>query len=87
MAKGLSALQKGILEVLRNQSPQCESQWWRETWRPVDIIAALGRENTASNRVAVSKALSRLIDRGLVDYGRYARATQGMGYRYSLRRR
>ena len=61
VGKGLSQLQHDILAVLRT----------RPGWiRPKDILDALGREPTPSNRSAVSKALDRLCARELVELGR-----------------
>ena len=86
MGKGLSSLQKDILQVLGHapRAARAPELCRHGEWIPRDIIEALGRENTASNRVAVSKALSRLIERGLVDARRGQLCTQGSGYRYSL---
>jgi hypothetical protein len=98
VGKGLSSLQRDILEILeRFKLPRkCRqpSTWMVIVWvfsiaklaRPKDIIEAFGRKNTASDRVAVSKALARLIARGLVD-GYSGLLAQGRGYRYSSRTR
>ena len=59
MGRGLSTLQLKILEALEQLPP--------EEARPKDIITMLDRDPTSSNRVAVSKALRRLIERGLVE--------------------
>ena len=57
-AMGRGLLQRDILAVLNKQ------RGWS---RPKDILAAFNREPTASNRVAISKALKRLWERGLID--------------------
>jgi len=69
MGKGLSPLQKEILAVLENwpsleqQPPGDSLKGWA---RPHAIIRGLGRPNTPATRAAVSKALKRLCQRGLV---------------------
>jgi hypothetical protein len=95
MGKGLSSLQKSILEILGRFQTTREAQTTKymvedgramfspaRLARSKDIVEALGRKNTLSNRVVVSKALARLMARGLVDV-----YSQGRGYRYSLRSR
>ena len=61
MGRGLSTLQRTILEALELLPP--------EEARPKGIMAVLDRDSTNANRAAVSKALRRLIERGLVEKG------------------
>ena len=76
MGKGLSPLQRVILAVLEQQ----------HGWiRPKDILDALGREPTPSNRTAVSKALDRLWARDLIETGHSEVATVGKSYLYRVR--
>jgi DNA-binding MarR family transcriptional regulator len=60
MGRGLSTLQLQILAALEQLSEEA---------RPKDIMTMLNRESTNANRVAVSKALCRLVERGLVERG------------------
>jgi predicted transcriptional regulator len=78
MGRGLSPLQHEILAVLKAR---------RGGWaRPKDVIDALGREPTSSNRTVVSKALDRLEVRGLVEVGHGAIRNVGNSYLYRLRK-
>jgi DNA-binding MarR family transcriptional regulator len=91
MGKGLSPLQRAILEVLE-AFPSLEATLAGDKidlsgWAyPRDIMNRMGMEGTASQRAAVSRALARLQARGLVARfhgevaavgrsGRYARIT------------
>jgi hypothetical protein len=76
MGKGL--LQRDILVVLNKQ------RGWS---RPKDILASLNREPTASNRVAISKALKRLWQRGLIDLATPEVHNVGKSNLYRARRR
>ena len=72
MGKGLSQLQKDVLAVLDDYPPLEDfprpGEHSLERWaRPKQILASLRREPTPSNRAAVSKALDRLYERGLVE--------------------
>ena len=89
MGKGLSSLQHEIIRVLESaERPARAPSWCRHgEWIPRDIIEALGRENTASNRAVISRALSRLADRGFVGARHGQLCTQGRGYRYFLLKR
>jgi hypothetical protein len=58
VGKGTSPLQEAILDILD------ERTGWS---RPKDILEALGREPTPTNRTAISKALTRLWVRKLVE--------------------
>lgn len=67
MGKGLSDLQREILKVLEQFPAAGETGTYIGSWAfPKDIMAALGREPTDANRAAISKALGRLCERGLV---------------------
>ena len=61
MGRGLSELQKNILEAL----PRWAANRVKAPTR-VALVEVLGLPPTAANRVAVSRAVSRLLDRGLV---------------------
>jgi hypothetical protein len=68
MGKGLSGLQKDILAVLE-EFPALEQTCgnYNGNWvKPTQILKRLCREPTPANRVALSKALARLCERGLV---------------------
>jgi hypothetical protein len=86
MGKGLSPLQEDVLAVLK-EFPALEEfpatgAISLATWaRPRDILAALGREPTSSNRTAISKSLNRLCERGLVAAARGQLYT-GKGLKY-----
>ena len=76
MERGL--LQHDILAVLDK----------RRGWsRPKEILAALNRDPTATNRVAISKALKRLWERGLIDMATTEVYNVGKSYLYKARRR
>ena len=91
MGKGLSPLQRQVLEVLsgfptlrRADYPTgSESVPRADHARPVDILRALHRPLTPANRVSMSKALRRLWERDEIarTYGRLADV--GRGYRYA----
>jgi len=68
MGKGLSQLQRDILQVLEGfPSLEASPPGYFGGWaRPADIFSALDMERTASNRAAVSRALDRLNQRGLI---------------------
>ena len=76
MGRGL--LQHDILAVLDKQ------RGWS---RPKDILAALNREPTATNRVAISKALKRLWQRELIDLATPEVCNVGKSNLYRARRR
>lgn len=96
MGRGLSDLQKEILAVLPAIGRDrwecgCYYKDYHPKWGRVvdpcewmlsgDVLAAIRREPTPSNRVALSKALGRLHERGLV--GRFGPAwAQGSPYLY-----
>jgi hypothetical protein len=84
VGKGLSPLQKDILAGLAEipaleESPPGDLSAWA---RPGQIIGRLKRPSTASNRAAVSKALLRLYERGLVARASGEVASVGMSFRY-----
>ncbi|MCG2673093.1 hypothetical protein XI06_12990 [Bradyrhizobium sp. CCBAU 11434] len=81
MTKGL---QDKIMEVLANfpsyeQTTVGDLSGWA---MPGDIRKQLGRENTAATRVALSKALKRLHERGLVARASGEIAAVGQAFRY-----
>jgi hypothetical protein len=93
MGKGLSPLQRQALEVLldfptlkrSDYPPACEERsvslsGWA---RPIDILNALDRPPTPANRVAMSKALSRLCERDEIVRLSGRLASVGKGYRYA----
>lgn len=85
MGKGLSRLQRDILRVLDEfpcleESPPGSFAKWA---RPADIFAALSIERTASNRAAVSRALDRLNQRGLIAKCSGEMAAVGKSRRYA----
>jgi len=81
MSKGL---QDEILEVLASfHSYEEASGGELSGWAmPSDIRKRLGRENTAANRVSLSKALKRLHERGLVARAAGEVAVVGQAFRY-----
>ena len=68
MGRGLSQLQKRILGVLPQFS---EDTSWRDLrdggLSVAEVMAELGLDRTEANRVTVSRALSRLMARRLVE--------------------
>jgi hypothetical protein len=84
MGKGLSPLQKDILALLE-EIPAFEEQpngiisGWAT---PRQMLAALDRPPTPSNRAALSKALLRLYERGLVARASSELASVGKSFRY-----
>ena len=75
---GISRLQAQVLDVLGQQP---------EPVPPSVILSALVDESpAASQRVALSKALRRLIDRGLVDAYVTEIYRPGKGYLYAIRK-
>jgi hypothetical protein len=92
MDKGLSELQRAILDALKGFPSVTLAQMGRPgfhhigDWaRPKDILAALGREPTNANRAVISRALARLVDRNLVAMARGQLRSQGNGARFALR--
>lgn len=88
MGKGLSQLQRAILEIL-DRYPSLESSMdggrvdMKGWCRPSDLLDALGRTRRSGERAAISKALSRLCERGLVYKGFGEVASVGKGGRYA----
>jgi len=67
LVMGRGRLQHDILAVLDK----------RHDWsRPKDILSALNRQPTASNRAGVSRVLKALWERGLIDSARALRCLQ-----------
>jgi predicted transcriptional regulator len=82
MARGL---QDQILEALASfpSYEQLVGADLSEWAMPGDIRKKLGRENTAATRVALSKALKRLHERGLVARASGEVAAVGQAFRYA----
>jgi len=76
MGRGLSPLQHDIIAALKRQG-------WS---RPKYIFEASGRKPTPSSRSAMSRALARLCERGLVEQAHGAVANPGKSYLYRLKR-
>jgi hypothetical protein len=87
MGRGLSPLQKDILAVLeefpaREDFPE-EGTINLSSWaHPQQILQRLKRPPTASNRTAVSKALARLVERGMVAAARGDLYSAGKSFFY-----
>jgi hypothetical protein len=87
MGRGLSPLQKDILAVLeefpaREDFPE-EGTISLSSWaHPRQILQRLKRPPTASNRTAVSKALARLVERGMVAAARSDLYSAGKSFFY-----
>jgi hypothetical protein len=87
MGRGLSPLQKDILAVLeefpaREDFPE-EGTLSLSSWaHPQQILQRLKRPPTASNRTAVSKALARLVERGMVAAARGELYAAGKSFFY-----
>jgi len=79
----LSKMQKEILLCLMAFKVP-DTEYIGDLPRTGEIIEALGRPRTASNYAVVSRALSRLEERGLVRLYRPYLAARGRGLHYSL---
>jgi hypothetical protein len=84
MGKGLSGLQRDILAVLEEwpsfeDTPPGDLRAWA---MPKQILSRLRRPPTTTNRVALSKALARLHERGLVARASGEVASVGKSFRY-----
>jgi len=87
MGKGLSPLQKNILEVLAHWPSYEQATAARPGqlggWaRPGDIIARLNLPKTNVTRASLSRALARLHERGLVARASAELASIGKSFRY-----
>jgi DNA-binding MarR family transcriptional regulator len=87
MGKGLSPLQKDILAVLDAWPSYEEATSLRPDsvgdWAlPRDIIARLGRAKSGATRTAISKALLRLYQRGMIARASGELAIAGKSFRY-----
>lgn len=82
MGRGLSHLQQAILETLPSGKG---FQGGYVGWLPTtgDILTALGKGRTNANYAAVSKALRRLEERGMVVSFTATLAIRGNGFRYA----
>ena len=81
----LSKMQKEIIAFLAT-TPAPFGNTLPGLPRTGDIIDALARERTASSYAAISKALRRLEERGLVSSVAPSMALRGKGLRYYLTR-
>ena len=87
MGRGLSPLQKDILAVLEEfpalEDFPAEGTISLSSWaHPQQILQRLKRPPTASNRTAVSKALARLMERGMVAAARGELYAAGKSFFY-----
>ena len=87
MGRGLSSLQKRILEILplpneQDLSPENEIRI-EVPMRPVEVLEALGLKKTNSSRASLSRSLAALHHRGLISKWGADVALQGRGYRYT----
>jgi hypothetical protein len=87
MGRGLSSLQKRILEILplpneQDLSPENEIRI-EVPMRPVEVLEALGLKKTNSSRASLSRSLAALYRRGLISKWEADVALQGRGYRYT----
>lgn len=64
--KQLSALQKAILQILPEANGQPDRSETISALRPTDLIEALGKPKDNCSRASISRALSRLHRRGLI---------------------
>ena len=84
MGRGLSELQRAILDILPDDPRPVPEGRYAGALRPTDIIEALGLPANGTARASVSRALARLSQRGLVlvwqpSFIRW----QGNGFRYT----
>ena len=88
MLKGLSLLQRQILNVLAAIPARARArdgeQYIGDWATPTSIMNALGRKPTNANRAAISRALARLCERGLVVKGCGNICSTGKSGRYAL---
>lgn len=83
MGRGLSAMQKQILDTLPYRGPSYSSLRPDQAMRPVEILAILGLPNTNANRASISRSLAALWRRARVLKWGADVALQGSGYRYT----
>ena len=84
MGRGLGKLQLDILRALEDYPRVRREGAVPSAARPRDLLTDLGREPTPANRVAMSRALGRLVERGLVEAWRAACHMPGKGSKYLL---
>ena len=85
MARGLSPLQRSILSTLEAYPrEQGDGGGILRLAASTELIRALGREPTPNNRTAMSRALTRLVKRGLVEAWIAEVKLSGDGRRYCL---
>ena len=88
MLKGLSLLQRQILSVLAATPARArvrDGEQYGDWATPTSIMNALGRKPTNANRAAISRALARLCERGLVAKGGGDIDSTEKSGRYALR--
>ena len=85
MGRGLSPLQKSILSALEAYPrEQGDGEGISRLAASTDLIRAVGREPTRNNRAAMSRALARLVKRGLTEAWSAEVKLPGGGQRYCL---
>ena len=85
MAHGLSPLQRSILSALEAYPrEQGDSVGISRLAASTELILTVGREPTPNNRTAMSRALTRLAKRGLVEAWTAEVKLSGDGRRYCL---
>ena len=88
MRKGLSLLQRNILDALAvipaRVRDGIDCQYIGDWATPKNIMDALGRKPTNSNRAAISRALARLCERRLVAKAQGQISGTGKSGRYAL---
>jgi hypothetical protein len=85
MGRGLSPLQKSILSALEAYPrEQGDGEGISRLAASTDLIRAVGREPTRDNRSTMSRALARLVKRGLVEAWSAEVKLSGGGHRYCL---
>lgn len=86
----LGQMQREILDVLSKypRAPEIHENarmFVGNLARSSDVVEALGGEPTPARHASVSRALARLVDRGLVTAYRGGLYGAGKGFRYALR--
>lgn len=85
MGRGLSPLQHSILSALEAYPRRRGAKGGlARLATPTELILDVGRDPNPTNRVVMSKALARLIARGLVEGWQSEVQTPGAGLRYCL---
>ena len=85
MGHGLSPLQKSILSALEAYPrEQGDGEGISRLVASTELIRTVGREPTRNNRATMSRALARLVKRGLVEAWSAEVKLPGGGHRYCL---